>query len=197
MYVCICRAVTEQEVKSVIEAGAKTVEAVTAACCAGDDCGACHGAIEEMIEDALGLRQPDGAVHLRRGHGARHARRAARRARRRVRRGRTRRPPGLVPGPKPASKPSSSASWWSTRGPPKSRMTSRRQPCALEQLDERAAVLLVAVALGDDLADEDGVGVERAGARRELLVLDLRAEVVRPRSPCSSRAPCRPRSPCS
>jgi len=42
MYACICRAVTEQEVKSTIDAGAKTVEAVTRACCAGDDCGACH-----------------------------------------------------------------------------------------------------------------------------------------------------------
>jgi bacterioferritin-associated ferredoxin len=50
MYVCLCRAVTEQEVTASIDAGADTVEAVTAACCAGDDCGACHGAIEAMIE---------------------------------------------------------------------------------------------------------------------------------------------------
>ena len=51
MYVCICRAVSEQEVKSAIEGGARTVEAVTQSCCAGDDCGACHGAIEDMIEE--------------------------------------------------------------------------------------------------------------------------------------------------
>jgi bacterioferritin-associated ferredoxin len=63
MYVCICRAVTEQEVKSTIEAGAKTVEAVTRACCAGDDCGACHSTIEDMIEDRWGAHA-DGAVHL-------------------------------------------------------------------------------------------------------------------------------------
>lgn len=63
MYVCICRAVTEQEVKSTIEAGAKTVEAVTRACCAGDDCGACHSAIEDMIEDRWGANA-EGAVHL-------------------------------------------------------------------------------------------------------------------------------------
>ena len=49
---------------------------------------------------------------------------------------------------------------------------------ALEELDERAPVLLVAVALRDDLADQDGVRTERAGARRELVVLDLGAEVV-------------------
>jgi bacterioferritin-associated ferredoxin len=63
MFVCICRAVTEQQVRSAIETGAKTVEAVTQSCCAGDDCGACHGYIEEMIEDRWGA-SADGAVHL-------------------------------------------------------------------------------------------------------------------------------------
>ncbi len=51
MYVCVCRWVTEQEVKAAIDAGANTVQAVTAACCAGDDCGGCHETIEEMIEE--------------------------------------------------------------------------------------------------------------------------------------------------
>jgi bacterioferritin-associated ferredoxin len=51
MYVCICRAVTEESVRAAIDAGAETVEAVTAACCAGDDCGACHDVIEDMIEN--------------------------------------------------------------------------------------------------------------------------------------------------
>ena len=63
MYVCICRAVTEHEVRSVVERGAKTVEAVTQTCCAGDDCGACRDAIEDMIEDRWGAAA-DGAVHL-------------------------------------------------------------------------------------------------------------------------------------
>jgi len=51
MYVCICRAVTDREVKAAIHAGADTVAAVTRACCAGDDCGACHGVIGELIEE--------------------------------------------------------------------------------------------------------------------------------------------------
>jgi bacterioferritin-associated ferredoxin len=51
MYVCICRAVTQERVRAAIEGGAESVSAVTAACCAGDDCGACHGVIEEMIEE--------------------------------------------------------------------------------------------------------------------------------------------------
>jgi bacterioferritin-associated ferredoxin len=63
MYVCICRAVSEQEVKSAIEGGARTVQAVTQSCCAGDDCGACHNAIEDMIEARWGAAA-DGAVHL-------------------------------------------------------------------------------------------------------------------------------------
>jgi bacterioferritin-associated ferredoxin len=51
MYVCICRAVTEGEVRAAIDSGAATVAAVTEACCAGDDCGACHGVIRELIEE--------------------------------------------------------------------------------------------------------------------------------------------------
>lgn len=53
MYVCVCLAVTESEVQNVIEGGASTREAVTRACRAGGDCGACHGMIETMIEDHL------------------------------------------------------------------------------------------------------------------------------------------------
>jgi len=51
MYVCVCRAVTDREVKAAIDAGAHTVAAVTKACCAGDDCGACHGVIRDLIEE--------------------------------------------------------------------------------------------------------------------------------------------------
>lgn len=56
MYVCVCLAVTEAEVEAAIAAlpsGACTREAVTSACRAGGDCGACHGMIESKIEDHL------------------------------------------------------------------------------------------------------------------------------------------------
>ena len=56
MYVCVCRAVTDHAVKQAIDAGAQTVDAVTAACCAGDDCGSCHGMIEDLIEERWGAR---------------------------------------------------------------------------------------------------------------------------------------------
>ena len=51
MYVCVCHAVSDQKVRAAIEAGATTREAVTHACRAGGDCGACHQTIEDMIED--------------------------------------------------------------------------------------------------------------------------------------------------
>lgn len=53
MYVCVCLAVSQSEVQGVIEGGATTREAVTRACGAGGDCGACHGMIATMIEDHL------------------------------------------------------------------------------------------------------------------------------------------------
>jgi len=53
MYVCVCLAVTESEVRAAIEAGATTRDVVTKHCRAGGDCGACHGMIEDMIEEHL------------------------------------------------------------------------------------------------------------------------------------------------
>ncbi len=58
MYVCVCRAVTEDKVKAAIDAGARSVEEVTGACCAGDDCGSCHGMIEDLIEKRWGSVAP-------------------------------------------------------------------------------------------------------------------------------------------
>jgi bacterioferritin-associated ferredoxin len=53
MFVCVCKAVTEREVREHIANGATSREAVTKACEAGGDCGACHQQIEEMVEDHL------------------------------------------------------------------------------------------------------------------------------------------------
>jgi bacterioferritin-associated ferredoxin len=56
MYVCVCRAVTEETVKQAIDAGARSVDEVTGRTCAGDDCGSCHDLIEDMIEARWGAR---------------------------------------------------------------------------------------------------------------------------------------------
>jgi bacterioferritin-associated ferredoxin len=51
MWVCICNAVADHEVKAAITAGATTREAVTKQCGAGGDCGSCHEMIEQLIDD--------------------------------------------------------------------------------------------------------------------------------------------------
>jgi bacterioferritin-associated ferredoxin len=51
MFVCVCRAVTDEEVLVAIRDGASTIEDVTRACRAGGDCGACRGMIADMLED--------------------------------------------------------------------------------------------------------------------------------------------------
>jgi bacterioferritin-associated ferredoxin len=56
MYVCVCLAVSEAEVEAAIVGGAHTRPAVTSACRAGGDCGACHTMIEDKIEDHLEAR---------------------------------------------------------------------------------------------------------------------------------------------
>jgi len=62
MYVCCCKAVTEAEVRATIAAGAHTRQAVTLACRAGGDCGACQQMIEDMIEDHLEGQSKPGLV---------------------------------------------------------------------------------------------------------------------------------------
>ncbi|HEY2765553.1 MAG TPA: (2Fe-2S)-binding protein [Pseudonocardiaceae bacterium] len=49
MYVCICSAVTEAQVRLCIAGGASTVEDVGAGCAAGTGCGSCLERIEAML----------------------------------------------------------------------------------------------------------------------------------------------------
>jgi len=51
MFICICNAVTDSEVRTAIARGASSREEVTDACRAGGDCGACHHMIEAMVEE--------------------------------------------------------------------------------------------------------------------------------------------------
>lgn len=56
MYVCICRRVSDREVRQVIESGAQTVDAVGERCGAGTDCGSCVDEIADMICDQRASR---------------------------------------------------------------------------------------------------------------------------------------------
>lgn len=50
MYVCICKNVTDSQVRAAIAKGAHTMEAVGRATRAGTCCGACHDDIEALVE---------------------------------------------------------------------------------------------------------------------------------------------------
>jgi bacterioferritin-associated ferredoxin len=52
MYVCICNRVRECEVRSVIDGGARTEDAVGDACGAGTGCGTCVERIVDLIDEA-------------------------------------------------------------------------------------------------------------------------------------------------
>jgi bacterioferritin-associated ferredoxin len=52
MYVCICHRVRECEVRSVIDGGARTEDAVGDACGAGTGCGTCVERIVDLIDEA-------------------------------------------------------------------------------------------------------------------------------------------------
>lgn len=60
MYVCVCNAVSDREVKEAIERGATSVPDVVRACKAGGDCGSCHARIQRMIDGGAGIA--DGLV---------------------------------------------------------------------------------------------------------------------------------------
>ena len=49
MIVCLCRGVSERDIRRVVGAGANTAEAVAAACGAGGDCGACRPMLAELV----------------------------------------------------------------------------------------------------------------------------------------------------
>jgi bacterioferritin-associated ferredoxin len=52
MYVCICAAVTDTELRTCITAGAQTVDELGEACGAGTGCGTCLGEIDVFLAAA-------------------------------------------------------------------------------------------------------------------------------------------------
>ncbi|MGQ0575840.1 MAG: (2Fe-2S)-binding protein [Pseudonocardia sp.] len=52
MFVCICAAVTDAELRTCIRAGARTVDDVGDACGAGTGCGSCHDRIDVFLAAA-------------------------------------------------------------------------------------------------------------------------------------------------
>jgi bacterioferritin-associated ferredoxin len=50
--ICLCRGVSESDLLRVVERGACTLEAVTAACGAGGDCGACTVLLADLLAES-------------------------------------------------------------------------------------------------------------------------------------------------
>ena len=55
MYVCICYAVTDNEVRAIVADGADTPEDVATRCGAGTGCGSCVGKLCALIERSTAL----------------------------------------------------------------------------------------------------------------------------------------------
>ncbi len=53
MYVCLCQAVTDREVRQVIEHGARSVSKIGRMSGAGTECGQCRPTLERMLAEAL------------------------------------------------------------------------------------------------------------------------------------------------
>ncbi|MFI9272470.1 bacterioferritin-associated ferredoxin [Kitasatospora sp. NPDC052896] len=78
MYVCMCHAVTEDQVKQAIEAGADSPRSIAQGCRAGTDCGSCVRRIQALLGEhgarpcptarlaaRLGLADPEAAEPAR------------------------------------------------------------------------------------------------------------------------------------
>ena len=58
MIVCLCKGVSDRDVHAAIEQGSKTVRDVGRCCRAGTDCGACVGAVRDMLQRRRGRTAP-------------------------------------------------------------------------------------------------------------------------------------------
>ena len=52
MIICLCRGLSESDIRRVIERGAWSADAVTAACGAGGDCGACTLTLADLVAES-------------------------------------------------------------------------------------------------------------------------------------------------
>jgi assimilatory nitrate reductase electron transfer subunit len=54
VYICHCKAVTDESIRSAIHCGARTIDEVSAQCRAGTGCRGCWPALFELLEQSLG-----------------------------------------------------------------------------------------------------------------------------------------------
>jgi bacterioferritin-associated ferredoxin len=53
MWVCLCKAVTEHQIRLAVRNGARTLPEITMRCRAGSGCGGCEPELARILEDEL------------------------------------------------------------------------------------------------------------------------------------------------
>ncbi len=53
MYVCICKAITDDEIRDAVNNGAQSIAALSKSCGVGTQCGQCKNMAEELIASEL------------------------------------------------------------------------------------------------------------------------------------------------
>lgn len=53
MYICVCKAVTDQQILDAVEEGVQNVQQLGEACGAGTGCGHCRQTAQELIDKRL------------------------------------------------------------------------------------------------------------------------------------------------
>ena len=54
MYVCICHAVTDQQIEHAVDSGARSLDQIGRDTNAGISCGTCHDQIEDLVDERCG-----------------------------------------------------------------------------------------------------------------------------------------------
>ena len=54
MIVCLCRGLSERDLRGVVAAGARSAEEISESCGAGADCGACLSMLDRLVHDVRG-----------------------------------------------------------------------------------------------------------------------------------------------
>jgi bacterioferritin-associated ferredoxin len=66
MIVCVCEGLSERNIRSAIQSGARSVGELGRRCGAGLDCGRCRAMLRGMLGEGCDARPPEGAAGSRR-----------------------------------------------------------------------------------------------------------------------------------
>jgi len=62
MLICLCRGLSERDLRGLVVAGLGSTEEISQSCGAGGDCGACLSTIDRLVDDVLSRAHAGGLV---------------------------------------------------------------------------------------------------------------------------------------